>query len=156
MTCAHSVFGRFFRGAIFHQLDPEHEAFAADVADDVVLFLQALQAGEQVVADVERSSPAAFRVDDFEHRLALRQTTGLPPKVLKWIRCASAAAIFGVVTTAPSGRAVADAFRHGDDVGNDALRFEAPEMRARCGRSRSALRRRCRRRPPRGRVRRRV
>ena len=26
--------------------------------------------------------------------------------------------------------AVADAFGHGDDVGNDALRFESPEMRA--------------------------
>ena len=35
--------------------------------------------------------------------LPIAHETGLPPKVLKWMRCASVAAIAGVVTTAASG-----------------------------------------------------
>ena len=40
------------------------------------------------------------------------------------------AAIFGVVTTAPSGQPLPMPLAMRDDVGNHALRFEAPVMRA--------------------------
>ena len=64
--------GRFFRRAVFHQFDAEHQTFAADVADDVVFFLQLLEAGEDVVADLERVRLEVFAVDHFEDGLALR------------------------------------------------------------------------------------
>ena len=53
--------GRLFRGAVLDQLDAEHQAFAAHVADDVVFFFQLLQSGEKDGCPSRASWPAAFR-----------------------------------------------------------------------------------------------
>ena len=70
--------------------------------------------------------------------------TGLPPKVLKWIAGGDRLGDLAARRHGGERPAVADALGHRDDVGHDAEVLEAPVVLARCGRSRSALRRRCR------------
>jgi len=42
--------GRFFRRAILHSLNAKEQAFAAHIANDIVLLLQALKASEKTIA----------------------------------------------------------------------------------------------------------
>ena len=64
--------GRLFGRAVFHQLDAEHQTFAANVANDVVFFLQPNESGGNVVAHLERISLQLFALDHFENGLSLR------------------------------------------------------------------------------------
>jgi len=93
----------FFGGAIFDELDPEHQAFAADIPNDLVLRFQLLEAGQDVITELKGVLLQVIFFDYFEDGFAHAQTTGLPPKVLKWIFCVRTLAIWGVVTTAASG-----------------------------------------------------
>ena len=77
-------FGRLFRRAILHQLDAEHQAFAAHVADDLVLLPSVLRGQPEDELPILSEFACRFsRSMTSSTALPCAQTTGLPPKVLK-------------------------------------------------------------------------
>ena len=62
---------RLFRLPVLDQLDAEHQAFATNISDQVMLFLEAIEAGQNVIADPQGVCLEFFAVDDFEHGVAL-------------------------------------------------------------------------------------
>ena len=76
-------FRRFFRRAVFHHLDAEHQTLAAHVADDFVFRLQLFQPGEDARAFLsEFSCNFSFSMTS-STALPIALTTGFPPNVLK-------------------------------------------------------------------------
>ena len=73
---------RSFVCAIAHQLDADHQALAADVADERVLLLQRAQAVDQVRPDGWRRSRPARPCSSAIVAFAAAHETGLPPNVL--------------------------------------------------------------------------
>src|SRR4029450_9899417 len=62
----HRLRERLLRHAVAHQLDPEHEALAADIADAPVLFLQLFRAPEHPLAPALGVLPRTLLQDDLE------------------------------------------------------------------------------------------
>ena len=116
--------------AILHELDPEHEALAADVADDLVLALQFLEASEDIVSELEGVFLQLLLLDDLEHGLA----DGADDRVAaEGVEVDLLGHRGGDLRRRDDGRQrgpVADALGQRDDVRNDAMRLEAPEVRA--------------------------
>ena len=63
---------RNFGRAVFHHFDSQQKAFAADIADDFVFFLQLIQARHNEIAHLERVRLKIFFFDDFEDGFAHR------------------------------------------------------------------------------------
>ena len=84
-----------------------------------------------LVADLERVRLQLFALDHFEHRLALRADDRIAAERVEVNSLRERRRDLRRGDDRGERTAVADAFRHRDDVGNDALRFEAPVMRAR-------------------------
>ncbi len=88
------------------------------------------ETGEDVVAHVEGVFLQVFFFDDFEDGFAHRANDGV---AAEGVEVNSLCEHFGDLRRRDDcgeRAAVADAFGHGDDVRDDALGFEAPEMRA--------------------------
>src|ERR1700722_17377800 len=97
------LFGGFLGRAVLHQLNAEHQPFAANLADQIVLLRQFIEPTDQMISYLQSILLQVFAFDYLEHRRPCAQTTGFPPKVLKWIRSARLFAIDAVVTTAANG-----------------------------------------------------
>src|SRR5260370_31616973 len=64
--------GRLFPLSIFHQLDPEQEAFSAHVAGDVVFFFPFVEPCENSISNFERVCLKFFAFDHLEDGAGLR------------------------------------------------------------------------------------
>ena len=103
-TSAVSVLPGRLGGAIRHDLHAEHQPHAADVADEAVRGLELLEAALELRAHRLAVRLQIVLVDHVEHGLARRRVLiGLPPNVLKWMRCVSDWAISMRVVTAAIG-----------------------------------------------------
>ena len=89
-----------------------------------------LQSGDKVIAHRERVGLQLFALDHFQHRLALGADDRIAAEGVEMNPLRKRRGDLRRGHDRGERAAVADAFRHGDDVGDDALRFEAPEMRA--------------------------
>jgi len=67
-----------FRRAVLHKLDAEHQALAANIADDFVFGFQFLQASEKVGTEFEAVLLGLFLLDDFEDGLTDGGDNGVP------------------------------------------------------------------------------
>jgi len=118
-------------GAVGNEIDAEEKTGAAHVADERVVFLQFTEHGEPASADSQGVVLKIFvtqHVEDGESR-----GTG------NRIATKSAEEFHAVIEGSSDFRrgddrgkweGIADGFPEDDDIGNDALRFETPEMRA--------------------------
>ena len=122
--------GGLFGFAVLDHFDAEHEAFAADITDHFVLFLQLVQSGEDVFAHLAGIFLQVFPLDDLEHGLAHGTDHGVAAEGVEVDFAEEGLRDFVGGDDGGQGATVADAFGHCDDVGDDTLRFEAPEMRA--------------------------
>ena len=128
--------GRFFGRAVLDQFHAQQQALAAHVADDVVLGLQLFQPGHDEAADLERVGLEIFALDDFQHGFALRADDRVAAKGVEMNALRQGRRDLRRRHDRRQRTAVADALGHGDDVGNDALRFKSPIMRARAAEAR--------------------
>ena len=119
-----------FRRAVLHKLDAEHQALAANIADDFVFSFQFFQASENVGTEFEAVLLGLFLLDDFEHGLADCGDNGVTGEGVEVNFLRHHGGDFRCGHDRGEWGAVADALGQRDDVGDNALRFEAPKMRA--------------------------
>mmetsp|Transcript_841 Transcript_841/g.2617 ORF Transcript_841/g.2617 Transcript_841/m.2617 type:complete len:380 (+) Transcript_841:217-1356(+) len=121
--------GGLLRLAVLHQLHPEHEAFAAAVADNVVLLLQAGESSEEIIPDDPAVLLHSLLVDDLEHcpsRCGAHRVATVGVEVDPLLKRGR---------DLPRGRhsgqrqPIPDSLRHGHDVRRHAVGLEAPVVR---------------------------
>src|ERR1700730_10234677 len=120
------VFRGLFCCSVFDKLDAEHQAFAANLTDQIMLFCELLESADEMTPDIERVLLQFFPIDCLKHGATLcahhrisaeRIEVNAFGETLGDLRCSH-----------NSGKrcAVSDPFRHGNNVRDDALAFEAP------------------------------
>ena len=88
------------------------------------------KSGGKMIAHLERVRLQLLALDYFQHGLALRADDRIAAERVEMNPLRERCGDLRRGHDRGERAAVADAFRHGDDVGNDALRFETPVMRA--------------------------
>ena len=122
--------GGSFGGAVFDQLDADHEAETANIPDLAVFFGESFQAGAELVAAGEGIFLETFLLNHAEDGAALGGGHGVAAKGVEVDAGGKGLGDLWGGDDGGEGEAVADAFGHGDDVGDDALGLEAPVVGA--------------------------
>jgi len=116
--------------AVEDKFDAEDEAGAADAGDDGELGLEFFQAGDEVIADGLAMGHGVVPQHDVERGFALSHGEGV---AAEGVEVDAGGHLFGDGVGGDDGgegEAVADGFGHDDDVGDDAIILEAPEVGA--------------------------
>jgi len=119
------------RFAIGDEVDAEEETGAADVADEGMVGLQSAKRIEPARADFEGVFLKIFFTQDLEDREAGGTGDGIAAECAeKFHAVVEGSGDFSSGDDGGERKSIADGFAEDDDVGNNLLRFETPEMRA--------------------------
>ena len=112
------------------QLDAEHQAHAADLADQGVALLELEEPGLEVAADASGVPLDVLGVDDFEGGQPLGHRDGVAAEGVEVDAVLHRPGDLGAGDAGAERGAVADPLGHRDEVGRDAPVLEAPEVLA--------------------------
>eukprot|EP01137_Pigoraptor_chileana_P015016 Opistho-2@70398 len=115
---------------ILHHLHTNHEPLSADVANDLVLALKALETLKQMRAHNAAVLLRVFLLHDVQRCHADGACDGVPAKRIEVEALGKHLCDFGCRDDGGKRPAIADALCHGHNIRHHSVRLKAPEVRA--------------------------
>src|ERR1044071_5122167 len=123
-------FARLLRRAILNKLDPEHQPFATNIADQFVFGFQFFQTGQNIVPEPKGIFLELVALDNFENGFSHSADNRVAAKSVEVNSFGEDAGNLRRGYHCSERASVSDTFGHGYDVRDHALRFKSPEVSA--------------------------
>src|ERR1700758_1229383 len=120
------IFCRFFCGAVSDQLNAEHQAFATNFANNIVLLRQFAEPLDKVISDTCRVLLQLFAIDHLKHRPTLCAHDRISAERIEMNSFGETLRNLRRRDYSAEGSAVSDPFCHGYDVWYHTLTFKSP------------------------------
>src|SRR5580700_5455754 len=120
------LFGGFLGRAVLHQLNAEHQPFAANLADQIVLLRQFIEPTDQMISYLQSILLQVFAIDYLEHRSPLCTDHWISAEGIKMDSFGETLRDRRRGDYCRQRNPVSDPFRHGHDVGYHPLTFKSP------------------------------
>src|SRR5580704_562806 len=119
-------FCRFLSCPVLHQLNPKHQPFSANVADQIVLPGEFMKSTDQMISNVESVLLQLFPVDHLQHRATLGTNDWIASEGIKMDSFSQTLRNRRCRYYRGERNPVSDPFRHGYDVRYHTLTFKSP------------------------------